>query len=86
MLILGKRSAMERVVCFLQEMSARARTKGAIDLPMSRTDIADYLGLTIETISRSITALRNEGVVLVPNAHQLILRDMPSLRALAAEA
>jgi DNA-binding transcriptional regulator LsrR (DeoR family) len=47
--------------------------------------IADHLGLTIETISRTITALRGEGIVLIPNTNQVVLRDMAALRALAAE-
>jgi CRP-like cAMP-binding protein len=57
-----------------------------LDLPMSRQDIADHLGLTIETISRTITGLRSTGAVLVPNTHQVVLRDMAALRTLAAEA
>jgi CRP/FNR family nitrogen fixation transcriptional regulator len=53
---------------------------------MSRQDIADHLGLTVETISRTITGLRSTGAVLVPNTHQVVLRDMAALRNLAAEA
>jgi CRP/FNR family transcriptional regulator len=52
---------------------------------MSRQDIADHLGLTIETVSRMITAMRNEGIILIPNTQQIVLRDMGALRALAAE-
>lgn len=88
MFVLGCQKAKERLVSFLVRLADKLDLSydDRLDLPMSRQDIADHLGLTIETISRSITALRNEGAVLVPNAHQLILRDMPSLRALAAEA
>jgi len=88
MFVLGCQKAKERLVSFLVRLSDRLDLSydDRLDLPMSRQDIADHLGLTIETISRSITALRNEGIILVPNAHQLILRDMASLRALAAEA
>jgi CRP-like cAMP-binding protein len=53
---------------------------------MSRQDIADHLGLTIETVSRTITALRGTGEILIPNSHQIVLRDMAALRTLAAEA
>jgi CRP/FNR family transcriptional regulator len=56
-----------------------------LDLAMGRQDIADHLGLTIETTSRSFTALRNAGAILVPDSHQLVLRDMAVLRKLAAE-
>lgn len=87
MFMLGCQKAKERLVTFLVRLADKLDlTYGdRLDLPMSRQDIADHLGLTIETISRSITALRNEGAILVPNAHQLILRDMVALRALAAE-
>jgi DNA-binding transcriptional regulator LsrR (DeoR family) len=56
-----------------------------LELAMSRQDIADHLGLTMETISRMITALRNEGAILIPNTQQIVLRDMAVLRSLAAE-
>lgn len=88
MFMLGCQKAKERLVTFLIRLAEKLDLSHGdrLDLPMSRQDIADHLGLTIETISRSITALRNEGAILVPNAHQLILRDMTMLRALAAEA
>jgi CRP/FNR family transcriptional regulator, nitrogen fixation regulation protein len=85
--VLGCQKANERVASFLLRLGDRLDVPcGArIDLTMSRQDIADHLGLTIETISRAITALRSAGIILVPNAHQLIVRDSIALRALAAE-
>ena len=85
--VLGCQKAKERVTSFLLRLADRLDIMCGerFDLPMSRQDIADHLGLTIETISRAITALRAEGALLVPNAHQLILRDMATLRSIAAE-
>jgi CRP/FNR family nitrogen fixation transcriptional regulator len=85
--VLGCQKARERVASFLLRLADRmgASCGDRLDLPMSRQDIADHLGLTIETISRTITGLRGTGAVLVPNTHQVVLRDMAALRALAAE-
>jgi CRP/FNR family nitrogen fixation transcriptional regulator len=85
--VLGCQKAKERVASFLLRLADRMDLGHGdrLDLAMGRQDIADHLGLTIETISRSITQLRAEGAVLVPNTHQLVLRDMTILRALAAE-
>jgi len=87
MFVLGCQKAKERVASFLLRLADRIDLAygDRLDLPMSRQDIADHLGLTIETISRMFTALRNEGVILVPNTHQIVLRDLVTLRALAAE-
>ena len=86
--VLGCQKARERVASFLLRLADRmgAACGDRLDLPMSRQDIADHLGLTVETISRTITGLRNTGAVLVPNTHQVVLRDMAALRNLAAEA
>ena len=85
--VLGCQKARERVASFLLRLADRvgASCGDRLDLPMSRQDIADHLGLTIETISRTITGLRSTGAVLVPNTHQIVLRDKAALRALAAE-
>jgi CRP/FNR family nitrogen fixation transcriptional regulator len=61
MLLLGRKTALERVAAFLLEMHRRLSPTGVIALPINRRDIADYLGLTIETVSRSLSALQNRG-------------------------
>jgi len=76
MLLLGRKTALERVADFLLEMDARMRPSGAMGLPMLRRDIADYLGLTLETVSRTISRLEMEGVVELVAARQIkVLAD-----------
>ncbi|WFU51312.1 helix-turn-helix domain-containing protein [Sinorhizobium terangae] len=62
-LVIGRQSAVERVAAFLLEMSERAGNSQRFELFMPRVDVADYLGLTIETVSRSLTKLKNKGVI-----------------------
>jgi CRP-like cAMP-binding protein len=78
------KSARERLAAFLLEMADRMTGKdnGTVDLPMSRQDIADYLGLTIETVSRIITQLTEENVIEVLTSRRIILSDRPTLNAL----
>ena len=88
MLLLGRKSAREKILSFLLYRQRHLDPTGrdaSVDLPMSRTDIADYLGLTIETVSRTFTALRNEGLIELPNPHHVIFPDMDAVRD-AAEA
>jgi CRP/FNR family nitrogen fixation transcriptional regulator len=73
MLLLGRKSAVERIATFLLDLAARISEDGHVDLPMSRIDIADHLGLTIETVSRSLTQLEREGVIEVPAHRRLIV-------------
>jgi CRP/FNR family transcriptional regulator, nitrogen fixation regulation protein len=73
------KSAQERVASFLLEMSARVSGANAIELPMSRQDIADYLGLTIETVSRTLTALEDLAAIEVPTSRRIVLRNRPAL-------
>ena len=71
-LMLGRRSAVERVAGFLLDLVQRTGCGGdALDLPMSRQDIADYLGLTIETVSRTFTQLQGSGVLKAPSCRHL---------------
>ena len=73
------KSAQERVASFLLEMAERGLAGNAIVLPMSRQDIADYLGLTIETVSRTLTALESCAAIEVPSSRRIVLRDRSAL-------
>lgn len=73
------KSAQERVAGFLLEMAKRASGGNAIDLPMSRQDIADYLGLTIETVSRTLTSLETAAAIDVPTSRRIVLRNRSAL-------
>ncbi|MGI9509347.1 MAG: Crp/Fnr family transcriptional regulator, partial [Geminicoccaceae bacterium] len=79
MLILGRKTAEERLCSFLRHLSARAIQRGEPDnpvaLPMSRADIGDYLGLSLETVSRTFTLLRDQGLIHLVNAHTAELLD-----------
>lgn len=82
MLLLGRQTAMERVAAFLVEMADRSRDGATVTLPMSRQDIADYLGLTIETVSRTLTQLTEQGKIEIPTARTIKLRSLSTLRQL----
>ena len=83
-LLLGRQTAIERIVAFLMEMARRAPLAGGIDLPMSRSDIADYLGLTVETVSRTLTQLERDRVISIPSSRRIMLLDRAGLTARAA--
>lgn len=85
MLLLGRKSALEKIATFLLDLSDRLDDGDHVDLPMSRTDIADHLGLTIETVSRTLTQLERRNVIRLP-AHRrsIVLRDKEALRQLDA--
>jgi CRP/FNR family transcriptional regulator, nitrogen fixation regulation protein len=82
MVTLGRKNAQERMAAFLLEMSGRACDKQTIELPMSRQDIADYLGLTIETVSRTFTQLENEEAIELPTSRRVVLRNRGALNKL----
>src|SRR5689334_6224465 len=78
------KSAEERVAGFLLEMAARGAGGAAVELPMSRQDIADYLGLTIETVSRTITQLVQSGTIALETSRRVVFRNRPALNRLNA--
>jgi CRP/FNR family transcriptional regulator, nitrogen fixation regulation protein len=80
MLLLGRKNALERVANFLLEMDRRLAVAGMMALPMCRRDIGDYLGLTLETISRALSQLHGEGVLGFSGARQIVLRNRQRLR------
>jgi CRP/FNR family nitrogen fixation transcriptional regulator len=82
MMMLGRMSAPERVATFLLDMFERRDATRALDLPMSRNDIADYLGLTIETVCRVMSAFKRNGAIDIPTPHRIELRDRAALAAL----
>jgi CRP/FNR family nitrogen fixation transcriptional regulator len=84
MLLLGRKNAEERVASFLLRMAARTTVGQAIELPMSRQDIADYLGLTIETVSRTLTILENRAAIELPSSRRIFVRSRSSLQQLNA--
>jgi len=74
------KTARERVVGFLLEMAERVPAGNAIELPMSRQDIADYLGLTIETVSRTLTSLEDSAAIELPTSRRsIVLRNRTAL-------
>lgn len=85
LLMLGRQTAKERVASFLLLMAQRRKPDGckAIEVPMSRQDIADYLGLTIETVCRALSELKKTGVIAVPNRHQIVVRNLNVLKNMA---
>jgi CRP-like cAMP-binding protein len=81
-LMLLVKNARQRVAGFLLEMSRRSSDSDEIILPMSRQDIADYLGLTIETVSRSLTQLENAAAIALPSSRHIILCNRKALSRL----
>jgi CRP-like cAMP-binding protein len=84
MLVLGRKNAQERVASFLLEMAGRSADGNAVELPMSRQDIADYLGLTIETVSRTLTQLEQSAAIGLPKSRRVVLRNRAALSRLNA--
>jgi len=81
MLLLGRKTSLERVAAFLLEMDKRLSATGVMALPMSRRDIADYLGLTLETVSRALSRLHELGILgfVGTTQRQIVLLDRPQL-------
>ncbi|MEX2035990.1 MAG: helix-turn-helix domain-containing protein [Xanthobacteraceae bacterium] len=78
------KTAQERVAGFLLEMADRIKASNELELPMSRQDIADYLGLTIETVSRTLTSLENASAIALPTSRRVVLCNRAALRKLNA--
>lgn len=91
MMLLGRKSASEKVASFLLEMSERlsgqgcdaTMPKGGFELPFGRQQIADILGLTIETTSRQLTKMRGEGVLDLPSRREIVINDRAAMEAMA---
>ena len=75
-------TAQERIAAFLLEMLERSGQQNLFEIPMSRQDIADYLGMTIETVSRTVTAFETDGTIALPSARCIVIRKYQALRTL----
>ena len=88
MLTLGRRTAEEKVASLLHLIATHAEPQTAVstafDLPLSRAEIADFLGLTIETVSRQMTRLRKRGVILIENSRHIVVPDLDELERISA--
>lgn len=83
MLLLGRKAAGEKVASFLLLMADRQNSDVEVAVPMARGDIADYLGLTTETVSRTFTKLRIEGLIALPTPNRVEIRDRDQLEDFA---
>ena len=90
LLLLGRKTAIERVASFVLSLSERAADRGEADspvsIPMTRNSIGDYLGLTTESVSRSLSRLIKLGTISVDNSHQRVsIIDRDKLEELTGE-
>jgi CRP/FNR family transcriptional regulator len=88
MLLLGRRTPREKLACFLlrlyERLDAAEPLDNVLQLPMKRADIADFLGLTIETLSRTFTVMRQEGLIELPEPQLVVFKDQEAIEDLAA--
>ena len=82
--LLGQQTPVEKVAAFLQRVRVWQREDRQVHLPMTRHDIADYLGLTTETVSRTLTQFRDQNIVRSINQHDIEILDLPKLTGLSA--
>lgn len=91
MMLLGRKSASEKVASFLLEMADRLSGQGcdadgalgAFELPFGRQQIADILGLTIETTSRQLTRMKGDGLLALPSRREIVIRNRAAMEAMA---
>lgn len=83
-LLLARRGAAEKVAAFLLDWQGRTGEKSTVHLAMTRQEIADYLGLTIETVSRSLSQLERDGVIALHNSRDVRILNTDALEDLAA--
>lgn len=87
MLLLGRKTAKEKLASFLLNLSKRLVQRGQkgnpVSVPMNRTDIGDYLGLTTETVSRTFTQLRQSGIISLNNGGKVEIHDRDVLEEFA---
>lgn len=83
LLVLGRQNAIERVAAFLVDMAERQGGLRQLELPMSRMDIGDYLGLTIETVSRIFTRLKDKGVIRLLSLRSIEIVRHDALHAMS---
>ncbi|WP_343565566.1 Crp/Fnr family transcriptional regulator [Kiloniella sp. b19] len=88
MLLLGRKTAQEKVASFIKTLYERSLRRNplatSVPLPMSRSDIGDYLGLTTETVSRTFSALKKNGVISIPDAGFVQINDPDELEDLSS--
>ncbi len=84
--VLNRRSAIEKVAAFILDLFRRQNASAgvSVDFQISRSDMADFLGLTIETVSRTLTKLKLRKVIALPTAQRLVVLEMNKLESLAA--
>lgn len=89
MVLLGRKTARERIASFLLLLSSRAVQRGQkanpINVPMSRNDMADHLGLTTETVSRVVTSLRRQGAIALPVPGKIEIVDRSALEEMSGD-
>jgi CRP/FNR family transcriptional regulator len=87
MLLLGRKTAQERLATFLlllaQKAKARGIAAGPIDLPMNRSEIADYIGLSLETVSRQFSKLKSSGHIRIEHNNEVTIRNLEGLTEIA---
>jgi CRP/FNR family nitrogen fixation transcriptional regulator len=84
--LLGRKTATEKVASFVLELDKADPDAESLTLPMSRYDIADYLGLTIETVSRAFANLQKADAIDMLSARHVVMRDRDGLRRLAGQS